>query len=296
MPLIARARIVALAMVGSLWAAPLPAAAPADADAPLRDRVLPEALVLRGQVFHVQGLDLDDDFIYVTSIDKKAHRAFLHKFTRAGGAVATVELTDGSRDHPGGISLQGTSLWVPLAEPRAHSSTRILQIDATTLTTVSSFMVDDHIGAVAADEARIYGSNWSARRFYVWTHAGALLANAANTTRIAYQELKIVDGELVASGTIPRKKTGTVDWLDPVTLAPRQRLAMGRMRGGPAWTREGMALKGDRLYLLPADGHRGRADVYVFDLADLQPAAFECIADADAPNRCPRGRRGVAAR
>ena len=115
------------------------------------DEISPPRIIhLVGEMFHVQGVDVDADFIYVTSVDKQGHRGYLHKFTRAGRLVASVDLTEGARFHPGGIALDGESLWVPLAEYKADSSTRILELDKTTLAPKSSFVVRDHIGAVTA--------------------------------------------------------------------------------------------------------------------------------------------------
>jgi hypothetical protein len=52
-------------------------------------------VALHGQVHHVQGLDVDNTFIYVTSVDVRRHRGFLHKFTCAGKLVAVLDLTNG---------------------------------------------------------------------------------------------------------------------------------------------------------------------------------------------------------
>ena len=138
------------------WAAPeldLPATAPlADAMGPAR------TIRLHGAVFHVQGLEMDDDAIYVTSLNKKTRHGYLHKFTRAGEFLQTVDVTDGQRDHPGGMSLDGDTLWVPIAESHAGTSARIVQFDKYTLTPRASFRVADHIGAIAVHGDRLYGA------------------------------------------------------------------------------------------------------------------------------------------
>src|ERR1700748_2803195 len=75
------------------------------------------ALNLKGELFHVQGVDLDSRHIWVTSVDRENHKGYLHEFDRATGAfLRRLELTDGERYHPGGISLHGRSIWVPVAE------------------------------------------------------------------------------------------------------------------------------------------------------------------------------------
>ena len=79
---------------------------------PAQDAAWPnplETIVLKGHVLHVQGLDVDTDSIYATSVDTGAARALLHKFDRHGGLVAMVDLTDGARYHAGGIALDESS-------------------------------------------------------------------------------------------------------------------------------------------------------------------------------------------
>src|SRR5581483_12500505 len=87
---------------------------PADVNTVSIDRLNPpQTLHLRGDVFHVQGLDTDGDFVYVTSVDTGSRRGFLHKFDNRGALVAVADLTDGRRYHPGGISMDGNFIWVP---------------------------------------------------------------------------------------------------------------------------------------------------------------------------------------
>ena len=251
---------------------------------PLDQYSLSEPLVLRGEIYHVQGLDLDEDFVYVSSVDRHLHRALLHKFTRDGSLVATADLTDGPRYHPGGIALEDDSLWVPVAEYRSDSTARILQLDKKTLRAVSSFTVYDHIGAVTAGGGKVYGANWDAKRLYTWDRAGKILDIKPNAMRVAYQDLKFADGDLIAAGVLRDQPGGAIDWLDPVSLLPKRRLPVGRADSGSVWTREGMTLHGGKLYLLPDDGSRGAAKVHAFDLARLVATAVDCgTGSADSP-------------
>ena len=255
----------------------LATAAPAPADeaiVPIERSAQPEILTLRGEVFHVQGLDIDAQFIYVTSADTRGRRALLHKFNRAGDLVGVVDITDGSRTHPGGFSIEGDSIWIPVAEYRPGSTSRIVEIDKATLTIRSSFLVNDHIGAVAAGGGRIHGGNWDSEMLYAWDARGHQLTRVRNPGRVAYQDLKWVDGVLVASGLQRGGFAGAVDWLDPDTLQFRGHLPVGRMENGGVWAQEGMALAGDSLYFLPDDGRDGVARVYVFDLARLSGTAM----------------------
>ena len=214
----------------------LATAAPAPADEAIAPLAAQETIVLRGEVFHVQGVDVDRDFIYVSSVDTWRRRALLHKFTRAGDLVGVLDLTDGARYHAGGLSLDGDSVWVPVAEYRSGSTTRMFEVDKAGLSVKSSFMVADHIGAVAAAGGLLHGGNWDSAEFYSWTRAGQALRRVHNPARVAYQDLKVVDGRLVAAGLLRGGQAGTVDWLDPQTLEQRDRLAVGRRDGGGVWT------------------------------------------------------------
>jgi len=255
-----------------------------------------ETLKLSGRVFHVQGLDIDANSIYVTSVDERAHRGFVHKFTLTGNLVAVADLTDGPRYHPGGISLQGNSLWVPVAEYRSHSTSRIIQLNAVTLNPVSSFAVADHIGAVTLNASRIYGANWDAERIYIFDRDGRLMAKRLNPMHVAYQDLKFVGDDLIASGIMPDRQTGAIDWLDNQSLSPRLRLEVGKTGSGQVWTREGMAIKDDKLYLLPDDGRDGAVEVYIFNLSALKAAAAPCIPIGERDGRCISRRQVVASR
>jgi len=273
------------------WAAPerdLPAPGPlADVLGPAR------TIRLHGTVFHVQGLEMDDDAIYVTSLNKKTRHGYLHKFTRAGDLVQTVDVTDGQRDHPGGISLDADTLWVPIAESHAGTSARIVQFDKHTLTPRASFRVTDHIGAIAVHGDRLYGANYRTRSFYVWDRAGKPIASSISPTQVQYQDMKMVGDDLVASGLMADGTSGAIDWLDPETFAPRQRLALGKMESGLVWTQEGMKLQGNTLYLMPMDGGDEGVDIFVFDLPEMT-AAQSCM--TAGANRCLFDKRRLAAR
>lgn len=249
----------------------LATAAPAPADEAIAPLAAPETVILHGDVYHVQGVDVDQSFIYVSSVDTARRRALVHKFSRDGDLKVVLDLTDGARYHAGGLSLDGGSLWIPVAEYRPGSTTRMVEVDKDTLAVKSSFLVGDHIGAVAADGERLHGGNWDAEELYSWDRTGRVLRQARNPARVAYQDLKIVDGSLVAAGLLRGGQTGAVDWLDPDTLERRARLAVGRGDNG-VWTREGMALRGGRLYLLPDDGRDGTARLFIFDLTRLESA------------------------
>lgn len=72
--------------------------------------------------------------------------------------------------HPAGMDVDGTSVWVPVAQYRPNSSAIIYSIDARTLAVRKRFEVGDHIGGIVRDPAtgHLIGNNWGSRRFYEW--------------------------------------------------------------------------------------------------------------------------------
>ncbi|WP_421846824.1 DUF6454 family protein [Novosphingobium sp.] len=238
------------------------AAAPGSSDAQLEHARLVGALALQGEIFHVQGLALDPDHVWITSVDHAGRRAFLHVFDRASGRyLRRIELTDGARYHPGGLSLSGGSLWVPVAEMRPDSSAVLLEIDAATLTVHRRIAVSDHIGCIAAEGQRLVAGNWDSRMLYEFDLARSdrPVRVVKNPSATHFQDMKFADGQLVAGGNTSWL-AGTLDWIDPATMRVTRSLKAGSIgavrpfgRGGPI-TGEGMAIEGRELYVLPEDG------------------------------------------
>ncbi len=219
------------------------------------------ALQLRGEVFHVQGLALGGQRIWVTSVDNGAHKAWLHEFDRASGRfLRRLELTDGARYHPGGLSVSGGSIWVPVAELRADSSAVLVEIDADTLAVRRRIAVADHIGCVAASGQTLVAGNWDSKLLYVFDLAkGVPTRVVRNPSATHYQDIKFVGDQLVAGGNTSWL-SGTVDWIDWPTMKLSRSIQAGAIgpvrpfgRGGP-YTGEGMAIEGRELYVLPEDG------------------------------------------
>ena len=219
------------------------------------------AKALQGELFHVQGLALEPDRIWVTSVDQQTQRGFLHEFDRRTGTLLRrIELTDGPRYHPGGISISGRSIWVPVAEMKPHSTAVLVELDADNLTVRRRIVVADHLGCVAADGKRLVAGNWDSERLYLFDlRRGTPMRSVPNPSATHYQDMKLVGGTLVASGNLTWWN-GTVDWIDLATMTVRRTLRAGAIgplkpigRGGPL-TGEGMAIEGRDLYLIPEDG------------------------------------------
>ncbi len=205
---------------------------------------------LQAELDHVQGIEVDDERLWVTSVDRKQKRGWLHEFDLKSGKLRRkLELTFGEQYHPGGLMKDGRSLWIPVAEYRRNSSAIVQEVDAETFQLGRSLKVDDHIGAVAIINGKVYGANWDARHL-IDLETGARKDNPHATS---YQDMKYVDGVLVASGVV-KGKGGAIDFLNPETLELQKRIEVGTTDRGIIYTHEGMAIRGRNLYLLPEDG------------------------------------------
>ncbi len=209
---------------------------------------------LDGTLYHVQGIDLDQNYIWITSVDPASQRGYLHQFNRATATLERqIEVTDGPRFHPGGISIQGNSIWVPVAEYRPHSSAVLEEVDKRTLTIQRKISVDDHLGCVAATGNELIAGNWGSRQFYVFDYDGKKIRTIDNRSPNQYQDIKFVRGQLVASGTLS-KTSGSIDWYEWPSMKLLRSLQSSVTDRGRPLTAEGMTLIGDDLYLLPEDG------------------------------------------
>jgi len=239
----------------------LMAASPIEFGSGIEGAQLVDALTLDGQIFHVQGLEVAAGRVWVTSVDPADRRAYLHEFDRTTGRlVRRLDITDGARFHPGGISLWDHSLWIPVSELRPNSSAVILEIDTETLRVRRKIYVADHLGCVAVTGRTLVAGNWDSKMFYVVNlDAVARPRVIANPSQTRYQDMKFDDGRLVASGYLTLW-SGAVDWLDWPSMQIRRTLRSGAVgpirpfgRGGP-FTGEGMAIRGRDLYVVPEDG------------------------------------------
>ncbi|WP_416908555.1 MAG: DUF6454 family protein [Polymorphobacter sp.] len=237
------------------------AAAPAQYDSGIEQARALGTLSLKGELFHVQGLDIDAQHIWVTSVDKANHKGYLHQFDRKTGQfLRRLDVSDGARYHPGGIAIANGSIWVPVAEYRPGSSAVLLEIDTETLTVRRKIEVGDHLGCVAATEQRLVAGNWDSRLFYVFDLGSTAPPQVVkNPSPTAYQDMKFVGDQLVAGGA-RTPWSGTLDWIDWPSMKITRTLRSGAVglvrpfgRGG-AYTGEGLALEGQDLYLLPEDG------------------------------------------
>ena len=260
---------IVCAIMALAWAAPAYAIAPRHAISAthahptkgIERAQLMGALKLDGKLFHVQGVAIDESHIWVTSVDKASHRGFLHQFDRQTGKFERrVELTDGPRYHPGGISISGHSIWVPVSEMKRNSSAVLDEVNVDTLQVGRRIPVADHLGCVAASDRMLVAGNWDSKLLYVFDLAdGTAVHVVPNPSRTKFQDIKLIDGQLVGGGSLNRHG-GSVDWIDWPSMKLVRSLRSGNTgrtkflgRTKP-YTAEGMTLDGRELYLVPQDG------------------------------------------
>lgn len=210
---------------------------------------------LDGDTFHVQGLSVENNLAFITSVHRETQSGWLFLHDPATGArLRALPIHDGPLYHPGGFDSDSSSLWIPVAEYRPKSRSVIQRRDKKTLALLSSFPVPDHIGALAVAPGRLYGANWDSRQIYEWSFDGTLLRVRDNPLPARIQDLKFRDGLLVAAAVAPRGSSAhEILFLDPETLLPRRSIPAGFTSRHVPFTNEGLDLRGVRLYLLPED-------------------------------------------
>jgi hypothetical protein len=219
---------------------------------------------------HVQGLEVDADHYWITSVDRRARRGWVYRVDRRSLKVeASRDLTEGPRCHPGGMQRGEGGLWIPLAEYRPKSSTSILKIDPRTLQTIHSGQVQDHLGAIVLlNKDELLGCNWDSLQYLWMDSTGKVRERFDNPTGVAYQDAKFHEGKLWAAGRTKiagrtRSVVDVVSW--PQRTLERRFLLSGKCRtGGDNFSNEGFCLLEGSLYLLPEDGPH--STVYRFDL------------------------------
>jgi hypothetical protein len=163
--------------------------------------------------FHTEGVVVTEDHIFLSSVeiieptqkypnpvdgyDRTPGKGVGHLFVmdRQGHLQKDITLGEGDMYHPGGISSDGTSVWVSVAEYRPNSASIVYKVNEKTLKTTEQFRVKDHIGGIVLDETtgHLVGNNWGSRRFYEWTAQGAQLSAWANPSHfVDYQDCQYV--------------------------------------------------------------------------------------------------------
>ncbi|MFN7934473.1 MAG: DUF6454 family protein [Bryobacteraceae bacterium] len=210
-------------------------------------------VTVQADLHHVQGIDVEGQMMWVSSVDRKARKGYLSMVELPSGRVVKqVEVQEGERIHPGGIMLEGDSIWIPVAEYDRDGPTTVQRRDKKTLAVLGSFEAPDHIGCIAAGKMGLVGGSWASRTLYGWTRDGRELWKRANPIATEWQDLKM-DGELLVGSGVTKEKDGAMDWVSLPDLKLVRSLRAGKTDRGVPYMNEGMKVGKGRLLLLPED-------------------------------------------
>lgn len=210
-------------------------------------------VTVQADLHHVQGIDVEGRTMWVSSVDRKARKGYLSVVELPSGRVVKqVEVQEGARIHPGGIMLEGDSIWIPVAEYDRDGPTTVQRRNKKTLAVEASFEVQDHIGCIAAGKMGLVGGSWASRTLYGWTRDGKELWKRANPIATEWQDLKM-DGELLVGAGVTKAKDGAMDWVSLPDLKLVRSLTAGKTDRGVPYMNEGMKVEKGRLLLLPED-------------------------------------------
>jgi hypothetical protein len=182
-----------------------------------------DKLKLNFPTYHTEGLAITPNHLFLSAVqiieptqkyptpvdgyDRTAGKGIGHLFVmdRQGHLQKDITLGEGDMYHPGGISYDGTNVWVPVAQYRPNSSTIMYRVDAESLAVHEQFRVDDHIGGIVRDETtgHLVGNNWGSRRFYEWTADGTQIRSWDNNSFFTdYQDCQYVASAKMICGGI----------------------------------------------------------------------------------------------
>lgn len=218
----------------------------------LDDLKLQRVIDLKAETGHVQGIEIYEDSMWVTAVNREKKTGHLFRFhAKTGDLIKQVEVQEGDRYHPGGLALDGDRIWLPVA-PYTRSGTSAIECrDKTTLQLMNRFFVNDHIGCVAVSSDRLIGGNWDSVNLYFWDRIGRLLEKVDNPMKTHYQDMKCVSGFLMASGLLDDQ--GVIDMIYPLTMEGKHYIWGNITDRGVSHMEEGMAVYNNELYLMPED-------------------------------------------
>ena len=196
----------------------------------------------------------------------------------------------GILDHPGGFDSDGENLWIPISQSRRNGQTMVRKFSIRSLIEkgdampTESITINDHIGAIAVSSGsnRLFGANWDTLLTYELSLDGnpiqhyernSFIRNFSNWS-IAVQDWKVYEEFLIASGIDKSSKLlsgRTRSLIQLINLKTRQiigELRLPSRHKSGNFTREGMAVFGEYIWLLPDDlGEENK--LYRFELNEL---------------------------
>ena len=248
---------------------------------------------------HVQGLEVNERFFFVTSTTENRDTAYLYVYLREGDELRPPvqqydlwkiakdlaqdcgALEDGPMNHPSGIHLAGGLLYVALARSENRGPSCIMALDLTDLLVPKveqAIRVEDHVGAlVRLHYNDIIGFNWDSDDYW-WLELGAedVYPQRATVKEMLWgksaEKLYLQDCDQDINLVLCGQNGGGEDalvkiykvgefGLEAATLEPRAiRIPpLGSERGG---TYEGLAWYDGQLFLMPDDGDETGVNIY----------------------------------
>ncbi|MDR0844250.1 MAG: DUF6454 family protein [Tannerella sp.] len=199
-----------------------------------------DAVPLRFNAFHTQGLVKIGEFFYLSAVevtqwprrydtpqgaldrDAGVGRGHIFKFDRDGNLLHDLPIGRGDAYHPGGMDYDGKFIWIPVTEYRPHSFSIIYRLDPETMTAEEVMTYDDSIGAMIhdTDDHALIGVNWDARQFYRWTfNAKGVIDNAdvpperlgvtRGSSYVAFQDGQYLGNRLMLCSGLQSYSNGT---------------------------------------------------------------------------------------
>lgn len=260
---------------------------------------------------HVQGLEVTNQFFFITSITRNRESGFLYIYPRSGlpgrppiaehnlsklareVAHACGSLDNEPLNHPSGIYLEGDRLHVAVGPSINRGPSCVMTLvfrDLSAAELVRAIRIEEHIGALVPLEGDVLvGFNWASDDYW-W------LASDGSARRLPLREelrghieelLHIQDcdreGNLVycthsnEEDNLLKIYNVAAFAPDGATLKPRIIVIppFGSRNGG---THEGVAVHEGRLFLLPDDGDETGVSVY-----ELKRACGACASTTRGP-------------
>ena len=211
-------------------------------------------VLVEGPSHHVQGIDVEDGILWVTSVDRATRAGYPRRATtwRLDAGWPASRCTTARGFTPAASRSTATAVWVPVAEYRRSSSTWIQRRDKVTLALLRSSRSPITSAAWLSPRAWSGAATGTARTCI----AGGSTARSSTSARIRRARSTRTSRSSRASWSprawaVPTK--GAIDWVDPTTLAVTRRIVTGATDRGVPYTNEGMTVRGGSLYLLPED-------------------------------------------
>lgn len=173
-------------------------------------------MLVDGDVGHPQGITRWGDSgasWLVSTVHPQRRRGELMVVDGDGTTLAVVDVTNGDRFHPGGMSADDNGCWIAVAEYLPDSTTVVHRVDRD-LNTVTTFRFDDHLGAICAlEDDTLFAVSWGSRRWYHLDGEGRILDQRDDPNHyVEIQDVQHLHGNVLAATAVGHLRAPT-GWL-----------------------------------------------------------------------------------